>query len=59
MGYTLVIFMNWCIHLIQYDTVEKAVKSALKKFGKIDILVNCRLLFFVYVHHCEHGVFPF
>ena len=27
---------------MQYDTVEKAVKSALKKFGKIDILVNCK-----------------
>ena len=28
--------------IMQYDTVEKAVKSALNKFGKIDILVNCK-----------------
>ena len=35
---------------MQYDTVEKAVKSALKKFGKIDILVNCKsFLYIVYI----------
>lgn len=32
---------------MQYDTVEKAVKSALKKFGKIDILVNCKSFFYI------------
>ena len=26
---------------MQYDAVDKAVKLALKTFGKIDILVNC------------------
>lgn len=35
-------YKNWCIYFMQYDTVEKAVKSAVKKFGKIDILVNCK-----------------
>ena len=35
---------------MQYDTVEKAVKSALKRFGKIDILVNCKsFLYIVYI----------
>ena len=32
------------VHFLQYDAVENAVKLALKRFGKIDILVNCELI---------------
>ena len=32
------------IFFMQYDTVLKAVKEAVKRFGKIDILVNSNTL---------------
>ena len=39
---TIILSQRVLHFIMQYDTVEKAVKSALNKFGKIDILVNCK-----------------